>query len=100
MSSSMIRTVKGQEHDRLALYPRRRALVGSRLRPWAEAAGWGGRTCEGREDKWDVQQRRKRWCAHDVKCPRERAIATTRVDVGAGVKRIQGGDACSYALCR
>jgi hypothetical protein len=26
---------------------------------------------------------------HDVKCPRGRAIATTRVDVGAGVGRIR-----------
>jgi hypothetical protein len=32
---------------------------------------------EGQEDEWDVQQRRKRWCAHDVKRPRGRAIATT-----------------------
>jgi hypothetical protein len=44
MSSSTPRTKKGQEHDRLVLYPRRRASVGSRLRPWAGAAGWGGRT--------------------------------------------------------
>jgi hypothetical protein len=44
MSSSTARTEKGQEHDRLAPYPRRRASVGSRLRPWAGAAGWGGRT--------------------------------------------------------
>jgi hypothetical protein len=44
MSSSTARTEKGQEHDRLAPYPHRRASVGSRLRPWARAAGWGGRT--------------------------------------------------------
>jgi hypothetical protein len=44
MSSSTTRTEKGQEHDRLALHPRRRASVGSRLWPWAGAAGWGGRT--------------------------------------------------------
>jgi hypothetical protein len=41
MSSSTTRTEKGQEHDRLVQYPRRRASVGSRLRLWA--AGWGGR---------------------------------------------------------
>jgi phage terminase Nu1 subunit (DNA packaging protein) len=34
---------------------------------------------KGREDKWDVRRQRKRWCAHDAKCPRGRAIATTRV---------------------
>jgi hypothetical protein len=44
MSSSTARTEKGQEHDRLTSYPRRRVSVGSRLRPWAGAAGWGGRT--------------------------------------------------------
>jgi hypothetical protein len=45
---------------------------------------------EGREDERDVWRLRKRWCAHDVKCPRERAIATTRVGVKAGVGRIRG----------
>jgi hypothetical protein len=55
---------------------------------------------EDREDEWDVRRRRKRWCAHDVKHPRGRAIATARVGVGAGVGRIQGGGACSYARCR
>jgi hypothetical protein len=54
---------------------------------------------ECREDERDVRQRRKRWCAHDVKRPRGRAIATARVDVGAGVVQIRGGT-CSYALCR
>ena len=56
---------------------------------------------EGREDERDVRRRRKRWCTHDVKRPRgrERAIATARVGIGAGVGRIRGGDACSYALC-
>jgi hypothetical protein len=49
---------------------------------------------DGREDERDVRQRRKRWCVHDVKCPRGRAIATARVGVG----RIQEGGACSYAL--
>jgi hypothetical protein len=37
---------------------------------------------------------------HDVKRSRERAIATARVGVGAGIGQIQGGGACSYALCR
>jgi hypothetical protein len=55
---------------------------------------------EGREDERDVRQRQKRWCAHDVKRPRGRAIATARVDVGAGVGRIRGGVASSYALCQ
>jgi hypothetical protein len=55
---------------------------------------------EGQEDEWDVRQRRKRWCAHDVKRPRGRVIATARVGVGAGVGRIRGGGAGSYALCR
>jgi hypothetical protein len=40
MSSSTARTEKCQEHDRLTPYPLRRASVGSRLRPWAGAAGW------------------------------------------------------------
>jgi hypothetical protein len=44
MSSSAARTKKGQEQDRLATYPRRRASIGSRLWPWARAVGWGGRT--------------------------------------------------------
>jgi hypothetical protein len=55
---------------------------------------------ECREDERDVRRRRKRWCAHEVKCPHGRAIATARVGVGAGVGRIWGGGACSYALCR
>jgi hypothetical protein len=54
---------------------------------------------KGREDERDVRRRRKRWCAHDVKRPRRRAIATVRVGVGASVERIQEGGACSYALC-
>jgi hypothetical protein len=28
------------------------------------------------------------------------AIATTWVDVGAGVRQIRGGGACSHALCQ
>jgi hypothetical protein len=55
---------------------------------------------EGKENEWDIRRRRKRWYAHDVKCPRGRAIATARVGVGACVGRIQGGGACSYTLCR
>jgi hypothetical protein len=39
-------------------------------------------------------------CAHDVKHSRGRAIATTLVGVGAGVRQIRGGGACSHALCR
>jgi hypothetical protein len=52
------------------------------------------------EDERDVRRRRKRWYAHDVKRPLGRAIVTARVGVGAGVGRIWGGGACSYALCR
>jgi hypothetical protein len=55
---------------------------------------------EGREDERDVRRRRKRWCVHDVKRPRGRAITTARVGGEAGVGRIQGGVTCSYALCR
>jgi hypothetical protein len=55
---------------------------------------------EGREDERDVRRWRKRWCVHDVKRPCGRAITTVRVGVGAGVRRIQGGGACSYALYR
>jgi hypothetical protein len=44
VSSSAARTKKGQEQDRLAPYPRRRASVGSRLRSWVGAVDWGGRT--------------------------------------------------------
>jgi hypothetical protein len=55
---------------------------------------------KGQEDERDVRRRRKRWCTNDVKRHRGRAIATVRVDVGAGVGRIWGGGACSYALCR
>jgi hypothetical protein len=40
---------------------------------------------EGREDERDV----RRWCAHAVKRPRGRAIATARVGVGAGVGQIR-----------
>jgi hypothetical protein len=55
---------------------------------------------EGWEDEWDIRRQQKRWCAHDVKRPRGRAIATTRVGVGASVERIRGGGACFYALCQ
>jgi hypothetical protein len=40
---------------------------------------------EGQEDERDIRRWRKRWCAHDVKRPRGRAIATAQVGVGAGV---------------
>jgi hypothetical protein len=42
----------------------------------------------------------KTMCAHDVKRPHGRAISAARVDVGAGLARIRGGGACSYALYR
>jgi hypothetical protein len=44
VSSSVARTEKGKEQDRLVPYPCRRASVGSQLRLWAGATGWGGRT--------------------------------------------------------
>jgi hypothetical protein len=40
---------------------------------------------EGKKDERHVRRRRKRWCAHDMKRPRGRAIATARVGVGASV---------------
>jgi hypothetical protein len=55
---------------------------------------------EGREDERDVRRRRKQWCAHDVKHPHGRGIATVQVSVGVGVRQIRGGGVCSYALCR
>jgi hypothetical protein len=61
---------------------------------------WEEEQSEGREDERDIGRRRKRWCVHDVKRSHGRAIATARVSVGAGVGRIRGGGACSYALCR
>jgi hypothetical protein len=100
MSYSTAHTEKGQEHDRLVLYPRRRASVGSWLRLWAGAAVGVEEYGEGREGERDARRRRKRWCVHDVKRPYGRVIATARVDVGTGIGRIQGGGACSYALCR
>jgi hypothetical protein len=100
MSSSMARTEKGQEHDRLAPYSRRWASVGSRLRPWVGAAGWGGRTGRrtGRRMRrpTTVKTMVRAWC----ETLRGRAIATTRVGVGAVVGRIWGVGTCSYTLCR
>jgi hypothetical protein len=55
---------------------------------------------EGREDERDVRRWWKRWCVHDVKRSRGRAMTTTRVGIEARVGRIRGGDACCYALCR
>jgi hypothetical protein len=51
VSSSAAHMEKGQEQDRLASYPRRRASVGLRLRPWAGVVGWGGRTWR-RPGRW------------------------------------------------
>jgi predicted alpha/beta hydrolase family esterase len=82
VSSSATHTKKSQEQDRLA-----------RTRGEEEQG-------EVRKDEWDVRRRRKRWCVHAVKHPRERAIDTAWVDVGAGVGRIREGDACSHTLFR
>jgi hypothetical protein len=97
MPSSTARTEKGQEHDRTRVDERRSARGCDRGR--GQQAGEEEQR-EGREDERDVRQRRKRWCTHDVKRPRGRAIATARVGVGAGVGRIREGGACSYSLCR
>jgi hypothetical protein len=80
---------KGQEHDRLAPYPRRRASVGSRLRPWTGQKVREEEQDEGWKDERDVRRRRKRWCAYDVKRPCGHVIATVRVGVGASVGRIR-----------
>jgi hypothetical protein len=69
--------------------PRRRASVGSRLRPWAGQKVGEEEQDEGWKDERDVRRRRKRWCAYDVKRPCGHAIATVRVGVGAGVGRIR-----------
>jgi hypothetical protein len=57
MSSSTARTEKAQGHDRHAPYPRRRASVGSRLRPWAGHHVGEEEQREGQEDERDVRQR-------------------------------------------
>ncbi|PWZ54204.1 Alpha-galactosidase [Zea mays] len=62
MSSSTARTVKGQEHDRLAPYPCRQASVGSQLRLCAGAAGWGERTGRRPRRRMGRPTRRKRCC--------------------------------------
>jgi hypothetical protein len=41
MPSSTARMEKGQEPDRFAPYPRQRASIGSRLRPWAGGSRLG-----------------------------------------------------------
>jgi hypothetical protein len=70
MSSSMARTEKGQEHVRLASYPRRSAHGCNRGRGQQVGEEEQGKD---REDEQDVRRRRKRWCAHDVKRPRGHA---------------------------
>lgn len=59
VSSSVARTGKGQEQDRLAPYLHRRASVGSRLRLWAGQDVGEEEQGEGREDERDVRPRRK-----------------------------------------
>jgi hypothetical protein len=96
MSSSTARTEKGQEHDRLAPYPRRRASVGSRLWPWAGEAGWGGRIGgrQGRRTRHPTTAKTmvRVWC--------EISSWTCKATARVGVGRIHGGGACSYALYR
>jgi hypothetical protein len=55
MSSSTVRTEKGQEHDQLVSYPHRRASIGSQLRPWAGQQVGEEEQGEGREDEHDVR---------------------------------------------
>jgi hypothetical protein len=100
LSFSTTRTKKGQEQDRLA---RTRVDEHQSARDYDREQGQQigeEEQGEGREDERDVRRQRKRWCVHAVKHPRGRAIATARVGVRAGVGRIQGGGACSHALCR
>jgi hypothetical protein len=98
--SSATRTKKRQEQDRLARTDvdehrsARGCDHGQRQQVGEEEQG------KSRDDEWDVRRRQKRWCVHAVKHPRGHTIATGRVGVRAGVGRIQGGDVCSYALCR
>jgi hypothetical protein len=85
MSSSVVRTKKGQEQDRLA-----RTRVDERRSACGCNCGRGQQVGEeeqgeGWEDEREVRQRQKRWCAHAVKRPRGRAISTARVGVEAGV---------------
>jgi hypothetical protein len=100
VSSSATRTKKSQDQDRLA-----RTRVDERRSARGCDRGWGQQVGEeeqgeGWEDERDVRRRRKRWCVHAVKHPRGRAIATARVGVGTGVRRIWGGGVCSHAICR
>jgi hypothetical protein len=100
VSSSATRTKKSQEQGRLAC-----TRVDERRSTRGYDRGQGQQVGEeehdeGQEDEQDVRRRRKRWCVHAVKHPRERAIATTLVGVGASVGRIRGGGACSHALYR
>jgi hypothetical protein len=95
VSSSVIRTKKRQEQDRLA-----RTRVDERRSARGCDRGQGQQVGEeeqgeGREDEWDIRRRRKRWYVHAVKHPCGHAIATARVGVGAGVVRIREGCACS-----
>jgi hypothetical protein len=94
------RTKKSQEQNRLT-----RTCIDERRSARGCDRGQGQQVGEeeqreGREYERDVRRRRKRWCMYAVKHPCGRAIATTRVDVGAGVGQIRGGGACSHALCR
>jgi hypothetical protein len=96
VSSSVARTEKDQEQDRLAhtrIDEHRSACGCDRGRGQHVGEEEQG---EDQEDERDVRLQRKRWCAHAVKRPRGRAIANARVGVG----RIRGGGACSDALCR
>jgi hypothetical protein len=100
VSSSAVRRKKSQEQDRFT-----RSHVDERRSAHGCDRGRGQQVGEeqqgeSRKDKRGVRRRRKRWCVHAVKHPRGRAIATTRVDIGAGVGRIRGEGACSHALCR
>jgi hypothetical protein len=86
VSSSATHKEKGQEQDRLArthVNERRSARGCDRGRGQQVGEEKQG---EGREDERDVRRRQKRWCVHAVKRPRGCAIATARVDVGAGIR--------------
>jgi hypothetical protein len=100
VSSSAAHTKKGQQQDRLAPYPCRRASVGWRLRPWAGAVGWGGRI--GRRPG---RRMGRPTTAKTMVCAYCESSSWTCNSHCAGQCRgwarlIRGGGACSHALCR
>jgi hypothetical protein len=100
MSSSMARTEKGQKHAQLASYPRRRASVGSWLRLWVGAAGWGGRTRRRQGRRIGCPTTTKTmvriWCETSSCMCNSHCASRCR----SWCRTNTGRSACSYALCR